>query len=105
VPWESALPEMQFKSKIGGASNQYAYTEIKLIAMKLKSLINGRTEKLGSTPTGSDWCLKALHPADPLTEVRGVPDQSSVPSVFLNFQTVGSVKPSSHAVGTWGCDL
>jgi len=61
---------------------------------------------LGATPGGKDWCIKALHPSDPLTEVRGIPDQSSVPSVFLNYQTIAEItNPNPAAVGTWAADL
>jgi len=59
----------------------------------------------GETPNGADWCIKALHPADPLVEVRGIPDESAVPSVFLNYQAVQTIKPFSGATGTWECDL
>lgn len=46
---------------------------------------------LGATPTGSDWCLKALHPSDPLVEVRGIPDRSAAPTTFINYQTVTNI--------------
>lgn len=60
--------------------------------------------QLGATPSGSDWCLKALHPSDPMVEVRGIPDESAVPSVFLNYQTVTKVGAPSGATGTWSYD-
>lgn len=60
--------------------------------------------QLGSTPSGSDWCLKALHPSDPMVEVRGIPDESAVPSVFLNYQTVTRVGAPADATGTWSYD-
>jgi len=59
----------------------------------------------GETPSGVDWCIKALHPADPLVEVRGIPDESAIPSVFLNYQAVSTIKPNTAATGTWETDL
>lgn len=57
---------------------------------------------LGSTPDGADWCLKALHPSDPQTEVRGIPDKSAVPSVFMNYQSTFVVgNPDPAGVATW----
>lgn len=56
---------------------------------------------LGSTGSGADWCLKALHPADPLTEVRGIPDHSAVPSVLMNYQSVYTLTPHAGATGPW----
>lgn len=55
------------------------------------------TTTFGNTPTGGDWCLKALHPSDPLTEVRGIPDHSAVPSVLMNYQSTLTI---SHPTGT-----
>jgi len=40
-----------------------------------------------------------------LTEVRGIPDQSSIPSVFLNYQTVQTISPSTGATGIWSTDM
>jgi len=58
---------------------------------------------MGSTDTGSAWCLKALHPADPLTEVRGIPDRSAIPSAFVNYQTIAKISPpvGMSAASTW----
>lgn len=73
--------------------------------MKLKEHVLSKAGgPLGDTPTGADWCLKALHPADPLVEVRGIPDESAVPSVFVNYQTVARVGCDSAATGTWSYD-
>lgn len=58
----------------------------------------------GTTESGRDWCIKALHPSDPITEVRGIPDESAVPSLFMNYQTVASVSASEGATGTWSVD-
>lgn len=59
---------------------------------------------MGSTPGGRDWCIKALHPSDPITEVRGVPDESAVPSMMMNYQSVYTVTPDPSATGTWSLD-
>jgi len=37
------------------------------------------------------WCLKALHPSDPLVEVTGIPDQDAAPTAFLNYQSTFTV--------------
>lgn len=56
---------------------------------------------LGTTESGKDWCLKALHPSDPITEVLGIPDESSMPTAHLNFQSTFTVSPAVGATGTW----
>lgn len=58
----------------------------------------------GTTPTGADWCIKALHPSDPLTEVAGIPDHSAVPSVLMNYQSTFKLSPDPAATGTWSFD-
>lgn len=68
---------------------------------KLGEEIRVRNATLGSTATGSDWCIKALHPSDPLTEVRGIPDHSAVPSLLMNYQGTYKVSPNTGAMGTW----
>lgn len=58
-----------------------------------------RTE-FGQTPDGAAWCLKALHPSDPLVELRGVPDLNCVPSTLVNYQStfrIASDAPGSGA--------
>lgn len=59
---------------------------------------------MGSTPSGSDWCMKALHPSDPIVDVAGIPDKSCVPSTFLNYQTVARVGAATGSTGTWSYD-
>lgn len=56
---------------------------------------------VGNTGSGRDWCVKALHPSDPLTEVRGIPDESAAPSLFMNYQTVSTISPQAGSTGTW----
>lgn len=71
------------------------------MSQKLNEDIRGRAAQLGSTSTGADWCIKALHPSDPLTEVRGIPDHSAVPSLLMNYQSTFQVSPNVGASGTW----
>jgi hypothetical protein len=63
-----------------------------------------REGQMGSTQAGADWCIKALHPSDPLTQVRGIPDQSAATSLCMNYQTVATISPHSGATGTWSFD-
>lgn len=60
---------------------------------------------LGSTPTGADWCIKALHPSDPIVEVRGIPDHSAIPTVCMNYQTTFTLNPHEGFEGNWGFDM
>jgi len=59
---------------------------------------------MGSTPEGADWCIKALHPSDPLTQIRGIPDMSTATSLCMNYQTTFTLSPQPSAVGTWSFD-
>lgn len=73
----------------------------------MNSLIVEKSPLLGGTETGRAWCLKALHPADPLVECKGIPDQSCVPSVHMNYQTTVVIPPPA-AIGpdeTWSADI
>jgi len=60
---------------------------------------------LGNTPSGSDWCLKALHPSDPIVEVRGIPDHSAIPSICMNYQTTVTLTPDPGFTGPWAFDM
>lgn len=48
--------------------------------------------------------MKALHPSDPMTEVRGIPDRSAVPSLLMNYQAILNVNCHAGSVGTWDFD-
>ncbi len=74
---------------------------LQLVSQTLRSEIEARALPLGSTPTGRDWCIKALHPSDPMTEVRGIPDLSAVPSLLMNYQATLTFGPAAGATGTW----
>lgn len=71
------------------------------IAQRLSEKIKTMTTEFGSTPDGSAWCLKALHPSDPMVEVRGIPDKSAVPSTFLNYQTVTRINAPAGTTEDW----
>lgn len=78
------------------------FTRLKFTTSQtLRTLIGERGLAFGDTPTGADWCIKALHPSDPLTEVRGIPDHSAVPSLLMNYQSTFTVTPAPNAEGTW----
>lgn len=68
---------------------------------KLKDVINARNLGFGNTQPGKDWCIKALHPSDPITEVRGIPDRSAFPTVLQNYQMTYRFTCDSGATGTW----
>lgn len=74
-------------------------------AQLLKQHITGLNRSLGESLTGADWCLKALHPSDPITEVRGIPDHSAAPSICMNYQTTFTLKPPTAGTSTWGFDM
>lgn len=61
---------------------------------------------MSSTPEGKNWVIKALHPSDPLTTIRGLPDESSGPSVVLSYYNVFRLSaPIGQTSGSWGFDL
>lgn len=64
----------------------------------------GYNRIMGDTAPGKDWCVKALHPADPTNDVMGIPDESSVPSLMMNYQSVYTVSAANGATGTWTLD-
>lgn len=74
---------------------------------KLRELIATKNLPMGSTPSGQAWCLKALHPAEPLVTSDGIPDQTSMSTVVQNYAqsyTVTNPLAGIH-VGSWGFDL
>jgi hypothetical protein len=72
------------------------------IAQSLHKVISEHNLPLGSTKEGRDWCIKALHPSDPNTDVIGIPDDSVFPSILMNYQSTFSLSASPGATGTWG---
>lgn len=64
------------------------------------------TGEMASTPSGRAWAIKALHPSDPITEVVGLPDESSCPSVVLHYnQVYRIVPPLGLSTSSWGFNL
>lgn len=61
---------------------------------------------MASTQEGRAWVIKALHPSDPLTTVRGLPDETSSSTVVLQYHNVYRISaPATQTTGTWGFDL
>lgn len=74
------------------------------VAQKLKELISTMSASLGSTPEGSAWCLKALHPSDAMVTITGVPDESAMSTVMMNYQTVFTLTVPAGS-GSWDADV
>lgn len=70
----------------------------------MSQLIASMPGELSSTQEGRAWVIKALHPADPITDCRGVPDASNSPSVVITYNTVQRLSYSGVAP-SWGFDL
>lgn len=73
-------------------------------AQKLREIIDKHGSTLGQTPNGRDWCIKALHPSDPVATCSGVPDHANSATVVLNYQSTFTLSPSVGATGSWGFD-
>lgn len=74
-------------------------------AQKLREVIEAYGSSLGNTEEGKAWCIKALHPSDPLTEVRGIPDRSAGCTVMLNFQQQVVIAPPTSSAGKWSSEI
>lgn len=68
---------------------------------KLKSIIQEQKSSLGSSPSGIAWCLKALHPSDPVIDCDGIPDKCSASTFLYNYQSQYTLSPAAGATGTW----
>lgn len=75
------------------------------IAQTLGSHILSLPGDLSSTPDGRSWVIKALHPSDPISNVRGLPDETSCPNVVLSYYNVFRVSAPAAAVNSWGFDM
>ena len=73
------------------------------ISQKLREIIDAYKIPMGGP--GKDWLVKALHPSDPMTEIVGIPDQSTMSTACLNWQVQPVIAPASGAVGTWSADI
>lgn len=60
--------------------------------------------QLGDTEPGKQWCLKALHPAEPSISAVSIPDGCSADVVREEFNWTVTVGAPSGTVGTWGFD-
>lgn len=74
------------------------------MSQTLRTIISQGSPNFGSTPTGADWCVKALHPSDPMTEVRGIPDLSALPSLCMNYQSTYTLQCPAGVGDTWEFD-
>lgn len=75
-----------------------------LTAQKLREIIDKTGMTMGSTGPGRDWCLKALHPSDPVATCSGIPDHTNAPTVLMNYQSTFTLAPRIGATGTWQFD-
>lgn len=71
----------------------------------MKNVITGFGQELGSTEAGRAFCIKALHPSDPTTDVEGVPDQTSACTTMVNFQQTFVLNTPGAAADTWDGQL
>lgn len=72
---------------------------------KLGDLVRAQTRSLGDTEAGREWCLKALHPSDPIADPGGYPDGTTGSSIQMNYQSTYTLRPQTGATGTWSFDL
>jgi hypothetical protein len=73
-----------------------------LIANTLHGLVT--KVPLGTTKSGQDWCLKALHPSEPIVTLDGIPDQDACTTVFQAYGMSQSVSKPAGAAGSWNFD-
>jgi hypothetical protein len=71
----------------------------------LKSVISGFGQELGVTSAGQAFCIKALHPSDPTTDVEGVPDQTSASTTMVNFQQTFVISNPGSVNNSWEGEL
>lgn len=62
---------------------------------------------LGTTPAGSAWSTKALHPSDHEMPMSGIPDRKSRPTATLHFDVKYKISNPTPvgADTTWNCDV
>jgi len=58
---------------------------------KLSNLIRSHGMSLGTSPSGTAWAMKALHPAANTEPIEGIPDRSGIPIAMLEFKSNYSV--------------
>lgn len=92
----------------GGGVGQTNHPEIKKAAQnKLRELLDARGSQFGSTPTGREWCIKALHPSDDSVDCKGIPDLCASPATVINYRHVVKIGALStlEGAGTWDADV
>jgi len=73
------------------------------MSQTLRKVIEAPGVLFGNTATGREWCVKALHPSDPITEIRGIPDHSAIPTVCMNYQSTFTLAVKGE--DTWSYDV
>jgi hypothetical protein len=73
----------------------------------LKAVISDTSMPLGTTVNGQQWATKALHPSDQDTPGGGIPDEKSMPSASVSFNTKYKIPVPTLVPGdtTWDCDI
>jgi len=67
----------------------------------MQEILAGANVEFGRTMDGRDWCIKALHPADQLLEVHGIPDEDGIATTMLQYQATMTIGASEGATNTW----
>lgn len=67
----------------------------------MRQLIESHGRSFGTTDSGRSWCLKALHPSDPVGEIEGIPDQTAKSVVFQTYTQVVDIAPPAGSAGSW----
>lgn len=73
----------------------------------LLNLLRNSGHDFGSTAEGKEWCLKALHPAEPRIKCPGIPDafNGSVVNISFEQSVLISSATTGDATATWGLDV
>lgn len=72
----------------------------------MKKLVEDRGGVPATTAMGKAWSLKALHPADAIVEIGGIPDEDALSTVFQHYQFAFNVgNPTPGVAGTWDLDV
>lgn len=70
---------------------------------RLRSVVDAKGLRMGDTPEGNLWCLKALHPSDPMAISRGVPDHNNLITLQMNYQ--GLARIAAPGANPWACSV
>lgn len=89
-----------------GAAPFSPTTQFNRTAQTLRSIVDTKSRGVfGTTPAGTNWVIKALHPSDPMTDCEGIPDQSAVPSLFMNYQATFTLQTAREDDQPWSFDM